>query len=47
MRKYTEKSKKKETKRKHPGNGQAQTEIRAGEGAQSNAPMIRECRGAI
>ena len=42
-----ESEKRRETKSKHPGKGQAQREIRTGEGAQSNALMIGECRGAI
>ena len=42
-----ESEKRRETKRKHPGNGQKQREIRAGEGALSNAQVIEECRGAI
>ena len=42
-----ESEKRRETKRKHPGNGQKQREIRAGEGAQSNAQVMGECRGAI
>ena len=42
-----ESEKRRETKRKHPENGQTQREKRAGEGEQSNAQMIRECRGAI
>ena len=46
---YMAKSQKKgeKQKREHPGNGQTQREIRAGEGAKSNAQMIGECRGAI
>ena len=39
--------KRRETKRKPPGNGQTQKRIRVGEGAQSNAQMIRVCRGAM
>ena len=42
-----ESGKRREIKSKHPGNGQTQREIRAGEGALSNAQVIEECRGAI